>query len=596
VGRARGANRVVVAAALVMSVAGCPSGETPAADGGVRPAPSPEAAPQVVVRGDGPTFTPSKANDPVGKVTALMRTESGGHCVQFRSVKGLAAAQVLQQRIESEARLPVSLLKADLGDRGLWYRICAGNEPTHDAATKKAKGWTSAGGKLSPYMEPVAPGHAAFFIKRRPTKPKWTPTEAQARLLLAAHPDGGRPIRKVRTAHDGVMAAAVSALPQGTHGPSVLVVDHLGRQMPLSGAPGSLGCPPCESALGESKVIRRVLVGAFDVGPWPGDELVVEEGTEDGASVLSVFRQRVHTDGPGSFSRQASMWLGTQQPRLQLLAQAKPVEADGDPDKEIAVLITELPLLDGRLCGLRHRADIYDLTPKSPRKLDTGYAAAMASATGAADGSGATKLLSLAYDKSRDYLTASRICASFLSRSHNPDLAQHCIQRIQRLRKAGRNIEAVNAAGALAEANPALRPAVALPFYQAVKHLNDDVRLTVHDDNCVDNPLLEDFDKRPVGQAIRMAKVRAKDRKNLAEVADAVFVTGVRDFGPKTPAGRIVQGWLDRLKVALPARYAAIDALLATAPAVQAPPPEKKVEPKGRPPIILQVHDDPELP
>ncbi|MCP4502312.1 MAG: hypothetical protein GY822_20340 [Deltaproteobacteria bacterium] len=581
----------------------CSDGESANVDGGnalvqVSPDGEPDGEPKAKPRFDGPSFSPSKASNPVHELQGVIGGTSSGYCVQFRSVKGLAAAEVLKERIESEAGLNVALLKADLGKRGLWYRVCAGNERSAKAADKKARGWTAAGGKLSPFMEPVAPGQAAFFVKKRPANHPRQPTVAQARLLLAAHPDGSRPVQLLLQEKKGVFLGAVSTLPQGRFGASVLVVDDKGREVPLVSTSKKLDCKACDVAFVESKIIRRVLIDGFNTGPWPGDELLVEEGTEAGASVLSVYRQKAHKDGRISLVREAAMWLGAQEPRLQLLAQAKAVEADGDADKEIAVITTELPLLNGRLCGLRRRAEIFDLTPRQPRRLGPSYASAMARAAKVAGGAGAVRLMARAYDQSRDYLTGSRVCAAFLSSNPEPGLAQHCIGRIEHLLKAGRKIEAVNAAGALAEANPALRPAIAGPFYHAVKALDTDPRLTVHDDDCMENPLLEDFDKRPVGQAIRMAKARAKDRMNLAEVADTVFVTGVRDFGPKTPVGRMVQGWLDRLKVALPARYSAIEALLITAPPKTTPTPTPPApEPKkGRPPIIIQVHDEPELP
>jgi hypothetical protein len=103
---------------------------------------------------------------------------------------------------------------------------------------------------------------------------------------------------------------------------------------------------------------------------------------------------------------------------------------------------------------------------------------------------------------------------------------------------------------------------VAGPFLEGVNALDGDARLFAGEVDCAKTPLVEHLATRPLGENIRLTAARRRERLALEDVAEAVFVTGVRDFGPEAPAGIAVTQWFDRVKAALPGRAAAIGALL----------------------------------
>lgn len=590
---------------LAVGAGGCPDVDAPK-DAGT-------ASSTTKVVDDSARFQPVNVDDPVGELSRLLG-QRRGYCVQFRAVPEKADAVALAERIQKEAKISVGLIEAEIKGRGTWYRLCAGAEPTVAAATAKAEGWTATGGALSPYMEPVAPGQAKYFVKEREVRSHRLPTEPQARLILAARPDGKRPVKMAAMGADGAIAQSLAAVttPKDAKGRvDVFVVDPQGRSVEIVGE-GTPGCAPCGAALASAPVVARRLLGVGNVIAGDAEEIFIEESTAKKSRILVVLRQQRSPDGRVTLVRQAAYWLGTELAGLRLLTEVDTVEADGDVEKELALILTELPVFQNRLCAVRRRAEIHDLTPTTPQPLDENYARAIAVTEDAAKAGQAATLLVRALDRLDDFRSASRICAAYLSRGQDVGLTQHCLGRISALVRQGRKIEAVNAAGLLAESASSLRGAIAGPFYEGVTALDKDVRLTVADDNCASAPLVDAVDKRPLAQTLRIAKAANKERVNLAELVDAVFVTGARDFGPKTPVGKVTAKWVERLRIALPARFAAIEALLAVPPegaqlrgnAVPPPPPPPKRGPAslqddravdetlGRPRIILKVHDD----
>ncbi|MCC7109071.1 MAG: hypothetical protein IT382_07280 [Deltaproteobacteria bacterium] len=149
-----------------------------------------------------------------------------------------------------------------------------------------------------------------------------------------------------------------------------------------------------------------------------------------------------------------------------------------------------------------------------------------------------------------------------------------CLDRVAGLLSARRAIDAVNAGALIAEGAPSLRAAVAGPLLDAVQALDADVRLSAAEPDCALDPLVPGLAALTVDEALKRAAARAAERVALGDLVDAVFVTGARDFGPDTPVGLVTVKWLERLKVSLPARYAAVEALLlppAPAPTPAAP-------------------------
>lgn len=506
--------------------------------------------------------------DPVAALKARL-PEQDAYCAQVKSVADEATARGVAAEIEKAASAPVAVSSADLGARGTWWRICVGAEPSPGALVEKARRWTAPGGVLDPWMSSTAPGEARFLVQAVDAREHRAPTPEAALALLQLGPVDGAPIFVAA----GPGAGPAGPLLVGTVGTpgagDVVVLAADGREVPVEDGPPP-GCASCAAALPPGSPASRLALATADVGPWAGEEVLVEETTGQGARVLSVLG----FDDGGRLARRAGALLGKSEPGLLLAGEARVVEADGDAAREIAVVRRELPVVGDAACALRVRADVYDAAADGTlQKHDARSAAARADADGTGGRPGAAVLaLVAALDGLEDFRSASRVCAAFLAQGRDPGVSQHCLGRVRSLAAQGLLVEAVSAGGLLAEAAPALRPAVAPPLFDAARALDLDPRLVAADQDCAGAPLLTGVSGRDLTQNMKFAAARQGERLNLADLEDAVFVTGARDFGADTPFGGLAARWLERLRVALPARHAAIEAALV-------PPPPAVVEP-----------------
>jgi hypothetical protein len=336
----------------------------------------------------------------------------------------------------------------------------------------------------------------------------------------------------------------------------VVAVAADGRRLQLDERPAP-GCAACELALRESRLRGRRAVGAGDVAPAGGDELLVEEELAGGPRLLSVLV----VDG-AALVRAASLLLEQARPGFMLQGTAHVVEADADPQREIVLATTELRTEGDRACALERHAELYDLPAAGglvridPLKLPLEPADAAVNAV-------------VTLDVKQDAHSASRACAALLARGAGAAVAQVCLQRISVLLGERRLVEATNAAALVAEAAPALRAVVAGPLHDAVSALDKDPRLTAAAPDCQSGALVTSLQRVAPAEAFKEAAARAAERVSLLALDDAVFVTGARDFGEESPVGVVTARWLERMRIAVPARYAAIEALLLP----PAPPP-----------------------
>lgn len=501
-----------------------------------------------------PALAGPPPSDPVGALARFL-PGAAGYCVQIRSVPTRLEADRVAASIREQLSLDVTLIDKDLGERGTWWRVCVGNEASEALADSKARAWTREGGALRPFMDAVAPGQAAYQVLERKGRPERAPTAEQALALLRARPDDERPLVMVSS---GALYGAVTLPPDASGQTEVAVIAPDGAVLPYDLSVQPEGCEACRAALSDARASRRLL-GAGDVTAAPGEELLVEERSGDDDAVLSVLS----LEG-GTLKRVAWFLLGTSTATVRVLGDARALNADGEPGDELALTRVELSLLGDRLCALRERVQVLDLRRAPARELGVEWARTMgvAEQTG---GAGPTKRLIAALDALGDADSATRVCAAYLRSGRDPSLASLCIARVSELSARGRRIAAVNAAGLLSEASEALRPAVAGPFFQVASALDEDPRLSVGAGDCETAPLVESVAGKRLEHVVRLARVRAKERVQLADLLPEVFVTGARDFGPDVPVGRLTASWLMRLKERLPAKAAAIEAALGAA-------------------------------
>jgi hypothetical protein len=489
----------------------------------------------------------------------LPRTQ--GSCAQVRSLRDEAEAEAVAAAIRKALQIPVELVRADLGERGIWWRICVGAEETEARLVARATRWTSPGGELEPFLDPALDGSPRFFVLSRERVEGRRPAPEQAAALLSFEPAPAAPVVFLRAAGGAgegmIIASTAVAEPGGT---DVVVVDERGARLGFDPSPAP-GCATCALGLKEGGVVARRVLTAGDAAPDEGEELLVEEDLDGGVRLLSILAADV---GQGRLRRLASLVLENARPGFVQRGRAGLVDGDLDPLKEIVLSTTELHVQGDAGCTLETHAAIYDLaaagsglTPIDPLKLPSEPVDGIIHVVTALDAWG-------------DHEAASRACAGQLAREPAAALVQLCVQRVRRLLDGRALVAAVNAAGLAAEASPTLRPLLASPFYDAVAALDADPRLFAGELDCQKSPLVDGLGARPLEDSLARARARADQRIALADVADAVFVTGARDFGPESPIGAITSRWLGRARIALPARYAAIEALLLP----QAPAPE----------------------
>jgi hypothetical protein len=313
--------------------------------------------------------------------------------------------------------------------------------------------------------------------------------------------------------------------------------------------------------------VGRRPLAAGDVLPTPGIELLVEEETASGSRFLAVVT--VASDAAGTrLRRSGAVLLATASADVILRGEAQVVEGDGDDDREIAVTRLELRTLGGQLCAIETRAELWGagvdvargLARIELRTILEGVSDQAAIDTALVD-------LVTALDGAGDANAASRACAEALAERPGSLITQLCLQRVRGLVADGRLVDAVNAAGALAERAPTLRAAVAGPLFSAMTALDKDPRLSAAPYDCSAAPLVKGVDGLEVDAIVKLARARLQERLSLSDVADAVFVTASRDFGSDTPVLAIASRWMERLRATQPARHAAIEAALLPPPA-----------------------------
>lgn len=492
-----------------------------------------------------------------------------GSCAQVRSLQDEDEAGRVAEAIRTALALPVDVVRAELGDKGVWFRLCVGQEESEARLIARATQWTAPSGELEPYLDPPVEGVPAFHVLTRARVELRKATAAQARALLgfalvAPGPDSVRFFGG--PAKDALLVAGTAGTDDG--GTDVVAVDVTGRRVLLADKPPP-GCAGCTLALREGRVRARQQIAAGDVSAQAGDELLVEEETDKGVRFLSLLGLE-----QGALVRIAGLVLENARPGYAQLGKAALVQADADPYQEVVLATRELrtqPQGGGQggevACTLEAHATLYDLGGAGLARIE----ALKMSATP----EDAVINVVTALDEHGDHEAASRACAAQLSRDPHAATARLCLQRIRRLTEEGALVDAVNAAGLVAEASPSLRPVIAAPFHAAASALDRDARLFAGETDCVRSPLVDRLGERTLAESIRLATAKQRERVALADVVDAVFVTGVRDFGAASPVGTITARWLERVQLALPAKGAAIEALLLP----QAPDPAPDLAP-----------------
>jgi hypothetical protein len=525
---------------------------------------------------------PEAAADPVAAAKALVPPRKGA-CAQVRSIPDEAKANQIAEAIRKAHNLPVELLRADLGDKGVWFRVCVGDEQSAARLVAKASGWTAPGGELEPFLDEPQDGTPRYFVKEREDAEPRSASAAASRAILETALVAGAPLTLAGGPTQEALSIAGTAYEQGGEVKGGLPPRTLAVVAGPDGTRAVLGgvrvpgCAACEVLLTQQRTDARVL-SAGDLWPTPGDELLIEESSKAGDKILSVA-----VASGGRIERVAGVLLARATPGVLLSGTAQIVDADLDSQREIVVRTTELRLQGDDGCVLESHAALYDAAASGLSRIEVQrleLAPPSVPAQGdAADGGlvatppdegGSAVATVVALDAAGDHALASRVCASLTSQARPGAATRYCLERVRTLLAEGNALQATNAGGLLSAAAPPLRALLAPSFFAAASVLDADPRLQAAPPDCATAPLVSKVSTRGVEENLKLAGARAKERLSLGDVMDPVFVTAIRDFGADTPVGAIAAKWLDRMQLVLPGRHAAIEALLLP-PAAPAP-------------------------
>lgn len=508
--------------------------------------------------------------DPVAALEALLPSVPG-YCVQVRSVEDHAEAERIAAAIRGALAEEVVLLQKDLGERGVWWRVCVGRADTEDEARSAGERWTAETGPLTPFLVEASPGQAAFLVLPRAGRPAHSPTAAMAETLWRARPRAGHP-PVVFVVGGGVYGAA-AFLGQDGSSPGVVVVGSEGVPLPFDLSAPAGSCAACAEAL-PLRPTARGWVAVADVAAAPGDELIVTERVGEGPEVLSVYA----IDG-ARLRRVAWSLLSTAGAGGIVVGEAYAREADGASGDELVLRRYEQRRLGDDVCDIRIRTEVLDLRAPTPRRLDEGWAEAMAAAE-SSGGAGATLALVGTLEALDDVEQASRVCAAYLSRGRDPMLASQCLQRVKTLEERGAVLEALNAAARLSAEVPALRAAVASSLYLLARRYGEAQGLTAVHPHCGERPLLRKVGNAAPSTLFARAAEARRAQPSLEDVAPEFFTTATRDFGPTTPLGMLASGWLSEVARESPAHHARlVTAANASATTADGPP---RVDDRGQ--------------
>jgi hypothetical protein len=203
---------------------------------------------------------------------------------QVKATPDLQEATELASALQ-RAGVVAAVHRADLGPRGVWFRVTVGDWPRKDLLEARAPGLV-ASGAVSQALGPTVAAEAPFVAQ---DVPRIREPEGGLLAALAAWPtgagDGGAgtgvpPTAYLAPGRDGALRAYVAEATDGT----VVVLGAKGQRVEVVSAPAA-GCPGCAGPAGPWRVAL-----AWDLAGPEDPEVALEGGPEDRRAWVLVAR------------------------------------------------------------------------------------------------------------------------------------------------------------------------------------------------------------------------------------------------------------------------------------------------------------------
>jgi hypothetical protein len=508
---------------------------------------------------DGPRFSPLAPETPVQDLARFI-PQRDGFCVQIRSVDNEKEALALKNNIQEQLSVPVHILTADLKKKGTWHRICVGNAATEEEATILANGWSKPNGPLIPFMEKAQKGEATFFVKPiGQLAPVFMPQKTQNDRLLQVSPSMERPVFFARAAHVDQWIGVAHSKPDASGRCQLVTTDSEGKSLELVGSKGP-GCAACENVLNKQKVLCRQVIGAGDVGPWPGDELLILEKTEHNESILVVLAQGMKN----TLERRAAFWHSSFSDDLYLTTDASIEKLSAGAPGVLSLFRSEASLVDGHVCSMKQYGEfwlIFDherfaLQDKKNWVLHEHDAMI-------------PKIVEY-LDSRKLFRQASQICADAVRLVETDDVSSFCLERVRTLVAIGYQRAAINGLALLSLASKPLALSHTRLLADLIVSAGQRMRFDVDQSNCIKNPLVKRSEAKHVEQSIGLAASRLDlGAKSEAfgpdQISDALFVSGFTYLEQHPEALAVIKKWYTHLGQMAPARTSQVEARLTSA-------------------------------
>ncbi|MFH1810438.1 MAG: SPOR domain-containing protein [Pseudomonadota bacterium] len=442
-----------------------------------------------------------------------------------------------------------AVLRADLGDKGVWHRVVVGDLGRRDLAELLGQRAIQ-DPRVRAVLPPVAEGEPAFVVRDDLSPVEVAPRAARAALQLAA----GQTLQ----------ASLVRLAPGQPRGLLVQVSgDARARPVDASGtigapwpAPSYPGCAVCTLRAASSRARAVRVLMADDLAGDAASEVLLEFELVDGTRLASLFRA-----GPAAPTELLGFVITMQDPNLQTLTSWAPVEVDGDAGAELRLSADRLITHEGDLCQVERQIRIVEIDDGGARVVDGATFEALARAPLDEARPRFDKLVAAA-GKEPQLLQVLIDAAGFLaadSTAGDVDIQRTLFRALDATRGPRAPYTRLAALARLVALRSEFRVTLAPRLLKLLEELLADRRVSIDVRGCDELPL-----ERSGSWTARQRERWVDDVRHALDpraLPAQVFADLAAAYGPTTPVGLLVDELVSRLQPAAPAHAAVRQAM-----------------------------------